>query len=120
EREGTDGGSVGELEDFLVLSADGVDLRSQQPNAVFVDGNRVMVTLNNVAGDVGEPIFAILDDFNQSFLADLQAAGLTANQATGLLSNLGGLLAQNQAGQSGFVRIRDTDQNQVDGRLTGV
>jgi len=106
----------GEIEasDLLVVSRDGVDIRG---GAAVVVGNKVIIPLARRAGDLTPPFFAIVDDFNQSFVSDASSA---ENAATFIVTNLPGLDTQNSAGASGFLQARERDAIPGDGIIEGV
>jgi adhesin/invasin len=111
-RPGTDGDSP-RIEDFLVLSSSGgVDLLAGMTDRdIVVDGNRLVLSLNNSpAGATGTPLFYYLDDLNGGFLSD------QAGNEPGLLTNIPAVSAGDS---SGFIKIRDTDSSPDDGVLAG-
>jgi hypothetical protein len=114
--------STGQIDDFLVLSQTGVDLRGGVPAIV---GNQLIIPLANQNGDLTPPFFAFVDNFTQGYIQDLAAQpnflGASVDPAShflrgnGIFSNVPGLETQNVASGSGFLRARERDNIPGDG-----
>ncbi len=109
EIEGTDDPLNAEVADFLVATSRRIDLLAGVP---FIDGNRLLIPIDDAGIGDTKPFFALLDNFTKNFIRDLSDE---RNQVTTVISTVPGLETQNVATNSGFIRAREADSVSGDG-----
>ncbi|RME76799.1 MAG: hypothetical protein D6776_00640, partial [Planctomycetota bacterium] len=119
-RASSDSSLFGEPEDFMVLDpATGQSLLPPGGGRIEIDGNRLLIELDNQAGGLETPTLVFADDFDQTLIEDAAGSDLTVGNSPGsFFSNLPNVI--NNADASGLLRLRDSDGNPHDGVLSDV